>query len=83
MLEVRGPLMLRREFEPATMRVDTFQKDLGLIAEFAAEGGTGYPLFEAAFSVYRQALAGGRGAQDTAAVFAVLGENLDLSPTGP
>ncbi len=72
MLEVRGPLMARRSFEPATMKLDVWQKDMALIAEFARQEGVPTPLFDATAPLYEEALADGRGHQDTAAVYSVL-----------
>jgi 3-hydroxyisobutyrate dehydrogenase-like beta-hydroxyacid dehydrogenase len=78
MLQVRGPLMVRQSFEPATMKLDVWQKDMALIAEFAREEGVATPLFDATAPLYAAALAEGRGQQDTAAVYAILEK---LSPT--
>jgi 3-hydroxyisobutyrate dehydrogenase-like beta-hydroxyacid dehydrogenase len=72
MLEVRGPLMVAGEYGEASMRVATFQKDLDIIAAFAAGLGCPVPVFEAAAQVHGAALAGGHANEDTASVFAVL-----------
>ena len=70
--EVRSPMMVRDEYEPATMKLDVWQKDLDLIREFAEQHGVTTPLFSASTDLYRSALAEGRGKQDTAAVCSVL-----------
>ena len=70
--EVRSPMMVRDEYEPATMKLDVWQKDLDLIREFAEQHGVTTPLFSASTALYRSALAEGRGKQDTAAVCSVL-----------
>jgi putative dehydrogenase len=75
-LELRGPMMVRGEYEPATMKLDIWQKDMALIAEFARAMGVETPLFSAAAPVYDAALAAGLGQQDTAAVCAVLQERI-------
>ncbi|HEX9343139.1 MAG TPA: NAD-binding protein [Actinomycetota bacterium] len=72
MLELRGPLMVAGDYGDAAMRVELWLKDVGLIGAFAREHGAPTPLFDAAAPLYHAALAQGRGAQDTASVFAVL-----------
>ncbi len=74
MFEVRGPLMVEGRYEPATMKVDVFQKDMMIITGFAAELKCPLPLLSAAAQVYTAAMAGGRAKQDTASVCAVLEE---------
>lgn len=71
-LQLRGPMMAERVYEPATMRVSTWKKDMAIIAEFADGVGCDTPLFTATQSIYTQAMAMGLGDQDTAAVFEVL-----------
>jgi 3-hydroxyisobutyrate dehydrogenase-like beta-hydroxyacid dehydrogenase len=72
MFEVRGPLMIAGRYEPATMKMDVYQKDLALIMEQAAEIGAPVPLMAATLPYYAAALAQGRHKEDTAALFAVL-----------
>lgn len=72
MLDVRGPEMVRRRYQPASIRMDVFAKDLEIIGGTAAEAGTATPLFDAARGVYRDGLADGLLASDTAVVFEVL-----------
>jgi len=72
MLEVRGPLMIANNFDEPTMRVSTFDKDMSLISAFADEVGARTPLFSATAILYELAITQGRGAQDTACVFAVI-----------
>ncbi len=72
MFQVRGPLMVRDEYEPPTMKVDIWQKDMALIGKFAADLGVPTPLLAASAQLYTAAMAQGRGKQDTAAVCAVL-----------
>ena len=68
MLEVRGPMMVREVYEPPTMKLDVWQKDMGLIKEFARAVGVATPLFDATAPLYRAAVAAGHGQEDTAAV---------------
>lgn len=81
MLEVRGPLMVEDRYLPATATVHTMLKDLGLITAFAAASGSATPVLDAAAAHYHDALASGRGDQDTACVYAVLRENGRAEPT--
>jgi L-threonate 2-dehydrogenase len=70
--ELRGPLMADNRYEPATMRLSTWQKDMTAIAAFAASLDFPTPLLNATVPLYRAAMAANRGHQDTAAVCAVL-----------
>jgi len=74
MFTVRGPQMIDDVYEPATMKVETWQKDMKIISEFATGLDCPTPLLDACASLYTAAMAQGRGAQDTAAVCAVLSE---------
>ena len=74
MFEVRGPLMVKGEYEPATMKVDIWQKDMKIIGDFATRLGVPTPLFAASALLYTAAMAQGRAKQDTASVCAVLEE---------
>ena len=69
--------MIRDEYEPATMKLDVWQKDLDLISEFATKYGVTTPLFSASSALYESALADGRGQQDTAAVCSVIRDMVD------
>jgi 3-hydroxyisobutyrate dehydrogenase-like beta-hydroxyacid dehydrogenase len=54
------------------MKLELWQKDMTIIANFAREVGCPTPLFAASASIYTAAIALGRGKEDTAAVCAVL-----------
>ena len=71
MFQVRGPMMARGQYSPATMKLDVWQKDMTIIADFARQLGCQTPLFAASAPIYTAARAMG-GQQDTAAVCAVL-----------
>jgi len=79
MLEVRGPMMVAGEYDPATMKLGVFQKDIAMIREFAGEMGSPTPLLDASAKVYDQANARGWEDWDTGAVCAVLEEMAGLS----
>jgi L-threonate 2-dehydrogenase len=72
--ELRGPMMVEGRYNDATMKIDVWQKDMSIIREFASALGCPTPMFDATIPVYDGALARGLGAQDTAAVCAVLEE---------
>jgi 3-hydroxyisobutyrate dehydrogenase-like beta-hydroxyacid dehydrogenase len=72
MFQMRAPMMANRSYEPATMRISTWKKDMAIIAEFASDLGCETPLFTTTQPVYTKAMAMGLGNQDTAAVFEVL-----------
>lgn len=84
MFQVRGPLMVRGEYEPATMKVEIWQKDMKIIADFAARLDCPTPLLAASAAYYTAAMAQGRGGEDTAAVCAVFEEmaRLRRDPAG-
>jgi 3-hydroxyisobutyrate dehydrogenase-like beta-hydroxyacid dehydrogenase len=54
------------------MKLDVWQKDMAIIADFASEAGSAMPLFSASAPLYTAAIEMGRGGEDTAAVYAVL-----------
>ena len=72
MFEVRAPMMIAGAYEPATMKMDVYGKDLQLIMDQAKEMHCPVPLMAASLPFYAAALAQGRDKQDTAALFAVL-----------
>jgi L-threonate 2-dehydrogenase len=72
MFQMRAPMMVEGVYEPATMKVSTWKKDMAIIAEFAKDVGCETPMFTLTQPVYTEAMAMGLGDQDTAAVFEVL-----------
>jgi L-threonate 2-dehydrogenase len=72
MFQMRAPMMVEGVYEPATMKVSTWKKDMAIIAEFADDVGCATPLFTLTQPVYTEAMAMGLGDQDTASVFEVL-----------
>src|SRR5262245_50960825 len=72
MLQVRGPLMVRRSYLPATVTQETWQKDMKIIGEFVRRLKSPAPLFNATKAIYRKAMRAGLARADTAAVAAVL-----------
>ena len=80
MFQMRAPMMVERSYEPATMKVSTWKKDMAIIAEFADDVGCATPLFTLTQPVYAEAMAMGLGDQDTAAVFEVLKKTIITAP---
>jgi L-threonate 2-dehydrogenase len=72
MLEVRGPSMATGSFATPMMKVDVFQKDLDIIANFAKQSKCPVPLFSASVPLFTAVAAQGMGLQDTAAVVSIL-----------
>jgi 3-hydroxyisobutyrate dehydrogenase-like beta-hydroxyacid dehydrogenase len=65
-------MMVADQYQPATMKCDVWQKDMKIIAEFAASIQSPTPLLHACAPIYTAAVAQGLGLQDTGAVCAVL-----------
>jgi L-threonate 2-dehydrogenase len=70
--ELRAPMMADNAYEPATMKVSIWQKDMAIIGRFAADLGCPTPLLSATLPVYASAMARGHAGHDTAAVCEVL-----------
>jgi 3-hydroxyisobutyrate dehydrogenase/glyoxylate/succinic semialdehyde reductase len=84
MFQMRAPMMVERVYEPATMKVSTWKKDMAIIAEFADDIGCATPMFTLTQPIYSDAMAMGLGDQDTAAVFEVLKKTIVTEPkSGP
>ena len=78
MLEVRGPLIVKREFPPQ-MKLDLFMKDLHLIQDAAHALGSAVPLTDVAERLYAAAHAAGHGGEDLAVVVTAL-ERAEVTP---
>lgn len=72
MFEVRGPMMVAGDYDQPGMPIRLFQKDLGIIADFARSYACPTPLFTTGTQVYLTALAQGFEGLDAAAVCATL-----------
>jgi putative dehydrogenase len=72
MLQVRGPMMAKRAYKDATMKVEVWQKDMQIIGDFVRDTGSPAPLFTASRAIYDAAMKRGLAKSDTAAVCAVL-----------
>lgn len=77
--DLRAPMMVREEYEPATMKLEIWKKDMTLIRELTESCGVATPLFSSTVPIYEAAVAAGRGHEDTAAVYEVLKELKSLT----
>ncbi|HKX10235.1 MAG TPA: NAD(P)-dependent oxidoreductase [Stellaceae bacterium] len=77
--ELRAPLMVEGRYAPPTMKIDIWQKDMAVIADYAASLGVETPLFTSSIAVYNAAQTEGHGGEDTAAVCAVLERTAGLA----
>jgi L-threonate 2-dehydrogenase len=81
--ELRAPMMVKGRYDDATMKLSIWQKDMAVIGAFAKKLRCPVPLFAATKPVYSAALASGLGAEDTAAVCAVLEKKARLRRKKP
>jgi 3-hydroxyisobutyrate dehydrogenase-like beta-hydroxyacid dehydrogenase len=72
MFQVRGPMMVKGNYDDATMKNEVWQKDMKIIGEFAERLGVPTPLFNASAEIYKAAMAQGYALKDTGAVCAVM-----------
>jgi 3-hydroxyisobutyrate dehydrogenase-like beta-hydroxyacid dehydrogenase len=70
--ELRGPMMVKNEYEHPGMSVELYLKDIAAIEDHAMGLRVPTPLFSASIPVYAAAQSMGYGRQDTASVCAVL-----------
>jgi L-threonate 2-dehydrogenase len=70
--ELRAPMMVKGNYKDATMKISVWDKDMRVIGGYARKIRVPTPMFDATKPVYLKAMKSGYGAQDTAAVCAVL-----------
>jgi 3-hydroxyisobutyrate dehydrogenase-like beta-hydroxyacid dehydrogenase len=70
--ELRAPMMVKDRYDDVTMKISVWQKDMDVIGGYARKIRVPTPMFDASKAIYAKALKSGRGAEDTAAVCAVL-----------
>jgi 3-hydroxyisobutyrate dehydrogenase-like beta-hydroxyacid dehydrogenase len=70
--ELRAPMMVKNSYRDATMKISVWQKDMDVIGGYARKLRVPTPMFDASAAIYQKALKSGHGAEDTAAVCAVL-----------
>lgn len=76
-MRLRVPMMIERQYEPATMKMVLWQKDMQVIGDMAREVNCPTPLLDACRALYTAALAMGLGEADTAATAEVLARMAD------
>jgi len=79
-MRLRMPFMIKREYSPATMKVEVWQKDMQVIGDAAKAVDCPVPLFSACAPIYSAAMAQGLAQQDTASVSEVLGGMAGVPP---
>jgi 3-hydroxyisobutyrate dehydrogenase-like beta-hydroxyacid dehydrogenase len=70
--ELRAPMMVKGKYKDVTMKIDVWDKDMRVIGDYARKIKVPTPMFDASKGIYIKAIKSGFGAQDTAAVCAVL-----------
>ncbi|MGA2892177.1 MAG: NAD(P)-dependent oxidoreductase [Xanthobacteraceae bacterium] len=70
--ELRAPMMVKNNYKNVTMKISVWQKDMDVIGGYARKIKVPTPMFDASNAIYEKALKSGHGAEDTAAVCAVL-----------
>jgi putative dehydrogenase len=70
--ELRAPMMVKGKYKDVTMKIDVWDKDMQVIGDYARKIKVPTPMFNATKPIYIKAMKSGLGAQDTAAVCAVL-----------
>ena len=70
--ELRAPMMVKGNYKNPTMKIDVWDKDMRVIGDYARKIKVPTPMFDASKPIYIKAQRSGFGAQDTAAVCAVL-----------
>jgi 3-hydroxyisobutyrate dehydrogenase-like beta-hydroxyacid dehydrogenase len=70
--ELRAPMMVNNDYRNVTMKISVWQKDMDVIGSYARKIKVPTPMFDASSRIYEKALKAGHGAEDTAAVCAVL-----------
>ena len=78
MLAARGPMMATRRYEPPLGSIHQVQEFIPLIKALARESGCPTPLLDLASGYYDRAAEEGRGEQDIAAMFSVLGKEAGI-----
>ncbi len=76
--KLRGKLMVKQQYLPATMKVEVWQKDMQVIGDMAKSIDCPLPLFNTCAPLYTTAMAQGLSQQDTASVCEVLGRMAGL-----
>ena len=76
----RMAMMVERNYAPPTMKVEVWQKDMGIIGELAKTLNCPTPLFSASADIYTAAMAQNLALEDTAATAEVLASMAGIKP---
>jgi putative dehydrogenase len=71
-MRLRMPMMIERKYEPASMKIALWQKDMQIISDMARSVHCPTPLLHTCHAIYTSAMALGLGQADTAATAEVL-----------
>ncbi len=82
-MRLRVPFMIERQYEPATMKIALWQKDMQVIGDMARSVHCPTPLLDTCSSLYTAAMAMGLGEADTAATAEVLAAMTGLPAVKP
>jgi 3-hydroxyisobutyrate dehydrogenase-like beta-hydroxyacid dehydrogenase len=77
--ELRAPMMVKGNYKDPTMKISVWDKDMQVIGDYARKIRVPTPLFNATKPIYVKAEKSGFGAQDTAAVCAVLEKQANVT----
>jgi 3-hydroxyisobutyrate dehydrogenase-like beta-hydroxyacid dehydrogenase len=79
-MRLRMAMMVERQYTPATMKIEVWQKDMEVIGDMAKSVDCPLPLFNACASIYTAAMAQGLALEDTASTAEVLGQMAGIRP---
>ena len=79
-MRLRMPMMLERQYSPATMKVEVWQKDMQVIGDMAKSVDCPTPLFSTCAAIYTSAMALGLAMEDTASTAEVLSAMAGIAP---
>lgn len=79
-MRLRMPFMIERNYSPATMKLELWQKDMSVIGDMARLVNCPLPLLNACAPIYDAAMAQGWGQQDTASVSEVIAGLAGVTP---
>lgn len=76
----RMAMMVKRHYSPPTMKIEIWQKDMGIIGDLAKMLNCPTPLFTASADIYTAAMAQNLALEDTAAIAEVLASMAGIKP---
>jgi len=80
LMRSRMAMMVERNYAPPTMKVEVWQKDMGIIGDLAKTLNCPTPLFSASADIYTAAMAQNLALEDTAATAEVLASMAGIKP---